>query len=176
MKKSFSIIFTTFLITILTSNISLAQKVDGKTMSLFVLNFAKYTQWPNNNMNEIKMAVVGNSNVFVELTKISNTKNVNGKKIVVTKLTDNQIEETKNFQVVILSESSSSLLKKCTDLLQKNPTLLITEKEYLTKKGASISMFLDEEDDFKTKFTINENKILESGLKVSSELLLLRSK
>ncbi len=161
---------------IATQNQVFAQQLDKKMMSLYVINFIKYVQWPNQSASEYKIAVVGSSEVFGELSKLSSTKNINGKKLVISQLNDSQLDKIKEFHVVILSNKEANLIKKCTDALSNSPTLLITEKDGLTKKGASISMLIDEDDDFKTKFQINKQKIEEVGLKVSTELLALSTK
>lgn len=173
LKSLFSAIF---IFALISQNQVFAQQLDKKMMSLYVINFIKYVQWPNQTVADYKIAVVGSSEVFGELSKISATKNINGKKIIVTQLAATQLDKLKEYNVVILSNKETNLLKKCSEVLANAPTLLITEKDGLTKKGASISMLIDEDDDFKTKFQINKQKIEEVGLKVSSELLALSSK
>ncbi|TAG56971.1 MAG: YfiR family protein [Cytophagales bacterium] len=174
MKKSHIILFILFIF--FEKNYIQAQNLDKKMMSLYVLNFAKHIQWPENNLTEYKIGVVGNSAVFEELTKLSGSKTINGKKIIVSQIEIAQMSKIKEFHVIILSESSSNIFNKCNEIASNSPILMITEKNGFVKKGAMISMLIDEEDDFKTKFQINKQKIEQVGLKVSSELLALSSK
>lgn len=158
-------------------NISIfSQQLDKKLVSLYMLNFTKHIEWPNTNSQQFVIGVLGTPNDIVELTKMANARKVNGKQIIIKLVSQNNLQEIKQSQFLLISEEKSALLNQMVELLKDSPIIIVTEKKGLIKKGASISMFLDEDDDFKTKFQLNKLKIEQNGLKVSSELVALSSK
>lgn len=172
MKKIFVLIAIIFGI-----NFSIfSQQLDKKLVSLYMLNFTKHIEWPNMNSQQFVIGVIGSPNDIVELTKMANARKVNGKQIIIKLVSQNNLQEIKQTQFLLISEEKSALLNQMVELLKDSPVIIVTEKKGLIKKGASISMFLDEDDDFKTKFQINKLKIEQNGLKVSSELVALSSK
>lgn len=172
MKKIFVLIAIIFGI-----NFSIfSQQLDKKLVSLYMLNFTKHIEWPNMNSQQFVIGVIGSPNDIVELTKMANARKVNGKQIIIKLVSQNNLQEIKQSQFLLISEEKSALLNQMVELLKDSPVIIVTEKKGLIKKGASISMFLDEDDDFKTKFQINKLKIEQNGLKVSSELVALSSK
>ncbi|TAF75338.1 MAG: YfiR family protein [Bacteroidetes bacterium] len=172
MKKIFCLIAIIFGI-----NFSIfSQQLDKKLVSLYMLNFTKHIEWPNMNSQQFVIGVIGSPNDIVELTKMANARKVNGKQIIIKLVSQNNLQEIKQSQFLLISEEKSALLNQMVELLKDSPVIIVTEKKGLIKKGASISMFLDEDDDFKTKFQINKLKIEQNGLKVSSELVALSSK
>jgi hypothetical protein len=52
-------------------------------------------------------------------------------------------------------------------------TVVVAEKIGAIKKGAGIELYLDEDDDNKTKFIINKKLLESKGLKLSTQLISL---
>jgi hypothetical protein len=76
--------FTVLAFVLLTKGFS--QTADYKFHSVFIYNFTKYIQWPATQQSgDFVIAVMGNSPVFDELSKITANKTVGTQKIVVKK-------------------------------------------------------------------------------------------
>lgn len=172
MKAPNILIIIFFLISLLLgSTASQAQQLDNKLVSLYVLNFTKYIEWPASGHNEFVIGVVGNTTAFTELSKMANGRKTAGKSIVVKQIQAADATDAKSYQILLIAESESNRLKAICDALKGSPVLVITEKMGLARKGAAISMFLDDDDDYKTKFELNKGVLDNIGLKVAAELI-----
>jgi hypothetical protein len=69
--------------------------------------------------------------------------------------------------------SESKQIQSVKLKLAQLPVLVVSEKRGLGKKGSHINLFIDDDDDFKTKFEINKNTLQQQGLKVSNQLTAL---
>jgi len=158
---------TLILIIILSSNSCLlfAQKQD-RVYSVFILNFAKYIQWPSDKANgDFVIGVFGNSVIADELRSVSSTKTIGTQKILVKDC--QSLNETSGCHVVFIAESKSSFVRDIITKSSLDPTLLITEKEGLASRGGGISFLLI---DGKVRFEINKNSIEKRGMKIASAL------
>lgn len=153
-----------------------AQQLDKKIVSLYVVNFTKHILWPNFNSPTFVIGVAGSQVDVMELSKLAINKKVNDKQIVVKHITETNISDIKDCQILLIKENSSQIISQNSAINHNSPLLIVAEKKSLIKKGASISLFLDEDDEFKTKFQLNTTKLEQIGLKVSSELVALSSK
>jgi len=148
-----------------------AQKLDYELVSLYVYNFTKYIEWPEKGSNEFIVGVYGTSPITDMLTKYISTKHVGVRPIVVKVI--NTPEDANACDILFLPMSQSSRIKPLSDQLKGKPVLIISEKYGLGRKGADITIFLDEDDEEKTKFEINKTSITGCGLNISSNLLRL---
>lgn len=153
-----------------------AQQLDKKIVSLYVFNFTKHILWPNFSSPQFIIGVVGSQNDVQELIRLASSRKVNDKQVVVKPISQSNVTESKECQILLIKEENSQLLSKYLSVLSDTPILIVTEKKGLIKKGASVTLFLDEDDDFKTKFQLNKTKIEQNGLKVSAELVALSAK
>jgi hypothetical protein len=151
---------------------TLGQTLNYKMESLYVYNFTKYIDWPaNDNSTEFVIGVYGNSPLTEELNRSVAGKHVGFRTISVKVF--KTLDEAMKCQILFIPTSESGNLKKMTDELKGKPILVVCEKEGLCRKGAGISIFLDDDDDYKTKFEMNKNSIENNGLVVSKMLLRL---
>lgn len=147
-----------------------AQTLNYKMGAMFVYNFTKYIQWPpGSNANEFVIGVYGSSPFTSELNNLVSGKRVGQRTISV--ITVKSTDEALSCQILIIPASQAGNLKKIVEALKGKPVLIVCESEGSSKKGASISLFLDEDDDGKTKFEINKSAILGDGLILSQSLL-----
>jgi hypothetical protein len=145
-----------------------AQETDYKAYSLFIYNFMKYVEWPeNSNKGEFVISVVGDSPINKELQELAENKKLKGRVIVFKRC--NNPEEAVNSHLVFLPSSKSSLVKIFKEQTKGKPVLIVAEREGLARKGAGISFVTLEEDDL--KFDINKKDIEQHHLRVASSLI-----
>lgn len=152
-----------------------AQTLNYKLASVFVYNFTKYIDWPaNKQADSFVIGVYGESPLTAELNKFITTKQVGERKIIV-KIVSN-MEEAGVCSILFIPITQSGKIMEISKAIKGKPTLTVTEKPGLIKKGACISIFLDEDDDYKTKFELNTTNINDSGLQVALNLLQLAAR
>lgn len=139
---------------------------------MFILNFIKYIEWPsNNNTDEIRIAVAGESEIKSALHSLIKMKSAaTGRKIKVIDLEENL--EYVPCEILFIPSSSSGDLT----VLQKNYSgkgvLIVSEGNKSGSKGAAINLI---NVDNKIRFEIFQSQVKSSGLKVSSRLTDLAS-
>lgn len=168
--RAIVIVATVLLLNITMSNRAAAQEVDYKSYTLFVYNFMKYIEWPeDNNKGNFVIGVLGNSPIIKELETLALTKKSKGRTIVIKKLLS--AEEAGDCNLIYIASSKSNLLKKILVKTKDKPILLVAEREGLAGKGAALS-FVTLEDDA-LKFDINKRMIESHNLKIPMALLSL---
>lgn len=154
--------FTVLACVLLTKGFS--QTADYKFHSVFIYNFTKYIQWPAAQQSgDFVIAVVGNSPVFDELSKITVNKAVGSQKIVVKKYASPG--DLDNCQIVFVPGTGN--FEAVQEKLKGKAVLVITEKPGMARKGSGINFVMK---DNKWKFELNEAMTQHAGLKVSKEL------
>ena len=84
-----------------------AQSTDYKAYSLYVYNFMKYVEWPEEeSKGDFVIALVGDSKIKDELLVLSNHKKVKGRKIVFKQFT--KLEDITYCHLLYVSSSKSS--------------------------------------------------------------------
>jgi hypothetical protein len=143
-----------------------AQTTNHKVYSLFIVNIAKYTSFPNSG-NNFNIVVVGKSDVYDELLKVASAKDVNGKKLVVTKTDD--ASKITDAQIIYLSDGKSSSLPELIKRFEGKPVMIISEREGLFKKGAGLSFIISE--DSKLRVDVNKTDLEKRQIKISQNVL-----
>lgn len=151
-----------------------AQRLNYKLASVFVYNFIQYIEWPKDKRSgSFIIGVYGDSPITAELKKFITSKHV-GEQTIEVRVIKN-VEEAAECHVIFIPLESSDKVKQISEQLKGKPVLIITEKLGLCRKGSSISLYLDEDDDYKTKFELNRSLIENNGLTISQRLILLAS-
>ena len=149
-----------------------AQDFNYRLLSLYVYNFGKLIEWPSSHKTgEFVIGVYGDTPLYQEIVKTTSQKSKGDQPIVVKKI--ESIDMLKNCHIVFVSKKESAKFKLITETLRTQPTLIVTEQTGYARKGSCINIFLDEDDDNKTKFEINKGVLEGKGMKASSELLTL---
>lgn len=152
-----------------------AQTLNYKLASVFIYNFTKYVEWPSDKQaGDFVIGVYGESPLTGELNKFISTKRVGDRTIVVKVVSS--MEETAECNILFIPLTQSGKTLEISKAIKGKPTLTVTEKPGLIKKGACISIFLDEDDDYKTKFELNKTTINDNGLQVALNLLQLAAR
>jgi hypothetical protein len=170
---AYRILLSVLALTLLVRFSASAQKLNYEVVSAYVYNFTRLIEWPhdNNTSNDFIIGVYGQSDVTPMLNKYISSKHVGSRNIVVKVV--NTAEEIGICSIVFLPSNQSSKIKQLAEQVKGKPVLIISEKEGMSKKGASITIFLDEDDDDKTKFDISKSTITSCGLIISNNLLRL---
>ncbi len=175
MKKTARLIFLLLLLTGLASVHSPAQSLNYKLESVFIYNFTKYIDWPADKQTGIFIiGVFGQSPLTDELGKFVTTKKV-GELSIVVKVISN-MADVAQCHIIYVPVEQNGKLWEISAACKGKPTLIVTEKPGMITRGAGISIFLDEDDDYKTKFELNKTAITSNGMLVSSNLLNLAYK
>lgn len=159
-----------FTIMFISSRIVIAQETDYKIHSLFVYNFIKYIEWPQNlTEGDFVIGIVGDSPINKELLNMAASKKAKNQTIIVKKITN--ISEVEKCHLVYVSSGKSNDIKEISLLTKNKPVLLISEREGMAKKGASINFVIMEDDTL--KFEINKKVMEGQSLKIPATLLKL---
>lgn len=151
------------------------QKLNYELVSMYVYNFTKYIEWPKDkNNSDFIVGVYGETPAMAMLMKYVSAKHVGQRTIVVKQVSTSA--ELSSCSIIFLPASETGKLKQLSDELKGKPILIVAEKYGLSKKGASISIYLDEDDENKTKFEMNKTTINVNGLVISTTLLRLAAK
>jgi hypothetical protein len=146
------------------------QSVDIKKSALFVFNFTKYIDWPDDGFQEFSIGVFGDQTALTEFQKQAFYKKY-GQLGIKVKLCSKP-SDTRDCQLVYVSKSYMAKSKSIIAFIGDKPILIITEGEGQTKaSGAHISIFQQNDKSNKTSFEISNKNIENSNLKVSSQLL-----
>jgi len=151
------------------SNSANAQEFNYKVNAMYIYYFTKYINWPEHSGSDyLTIGVLGNSPVTDQLKIIIAGKKTGSILIVVKTI---EISEATKCQVIVVSKSQSAAMNQVQEATRNLPILIVTEKRGLTKRGANICIYIDDEDNFKTKFEISKGNMQARRLKVANELL-----
>lgn len=164
MKINTGILIRTAVVASILSLSAQAQTTNFKVYSLFVMNIAKYSSWPEA-ATEFHIAVVGKSKVYDELLAYS-SREINGAKIKVSQV-DN-LADIGQPQILYLSDGKSSQLEEILKITQGKAVMVVTEREGLYKKGAGFSFFVTETNNL--RFDINNTELERRRIKVAKNL------
>lgn len=145
-----------------------AQDKDYRAHVLFLYNFIKYISWPTET-DHFVIGVMGESPVAEELRKLAAIKKTPAGKPILIKIIDN-IHTMAGCQIIYIPDAHSKDIAQLITVVQVEPALIVSERDGLTKKGADISFFTDDD---KLGFSINRKNIESKKLKASGELLRL---
>jgi hypothetical protein len=168
MKFTFKIFIVAFFFVIgLNTFKANAQRPMHEIHSMLIFNFIKYIEWPDNTKSgDFIIAVYGDDAVFDELSKLYGQRKVKGQNAEIINISD--VSGINNAHIIYLSSSKSRDFEAILEQYDTKPTLIITDKSGLGKKGSSINF---KEVGGKLKFEINQSTFDNSNLKVSSQLL-----
>jgi hypothetical protein len=141
-----------------------SQSFNQKENAVYIFNFIKYTEFSQKKSNII-IGIIGSTKVESEL------KNLLSKKSSTITVKHISESEAKSVDVIVIAESSSKSIKEVQNQTAKLPILIITEKPDLNYSGACISLFMDEDDDFKTKFQVSPFNLRSRGLTLASQII-----
>jgi hypothetical protein len=135
-------------------------------ISLYLLNFTRYVEWPaEKRTGTFIIEVLGHASVYEKLKEV-----VSGKKV------GNQPIEVRNYMtakemgkphMMFVGHWRSREMSQVLDKLEGESTLIIAEKEGMIDQGAAINFIIK---DGKINFEFKETHARQRGLSVSSRL------
>ncbi|HEV8082997.1 MAG TPA: YfiR family protein [Chitinophagaceae bacterium] len=151
------------------NNYAMAQEFNYKVNAMYIYYFTKYINWPDHSGSAfLTIGVLGDSPVTDQLKIIIAGKKPGSVPIIIKII---EISEVTKCQIIVVSKSQSSITNQVQEATRNLPILIVTEKRGLVKKGANICIYIDDEDNFKTKFEISKKNMQARKLKVANELL-----
>jgi hypothetical protein len=142
-----------------------AQNTKSYYQALFLLKFIKYTNW-SNPPSYYSIGVIGNSPVIPYLKSLTKNKRINGKKVVMSKVSSyNNIDK---YSLLYLPKSQNAKLRTILTKTKGKSVLIVTEDGRLILYNAAISFF---ERNKSLLFKIKPKVITERHMQVSNRLL-----
>ena len=143
-----------------------AQVNNHKIHSIFIYNFAKYTQWPASAQSgDFIIEVLGRSPLADELERVVTNKMVGMQKIIIRRVASP--DQIIAGHMVVVPSTESRHFETVQARLKGKPSLLITEKPGLGQKGSGINFVIRQD---KWSYELNQATLAENGLKVSVEI------
>jgi len=137
--------------------------------ALFIFNFAKYIEWPNQkSQQEFIIGVYGNDEIVTELNKLAKARKINNKTIVVKSV--KLPSEAPNANMFYIPNSKSGNITKVTSFFTNKTTLIVSDKPNLCSKGAGINYIMK---NGKLKYEISKKNIISHNLKINQKLISL---
>lgn len=161
MKKNYFIAFLFFGL----MNAAVAQTTNYQVHSLFVVNIAKYSTWPETS-TEFRITVFGKSKIYDELVKNTSGKNINGLTVKVDVVEN--VSEIQSPHIVFIADGKSGSMNDVVKATDGKSVLIIAEREGLYKKGASFSFVLM--DNNTLRYDINNNELEKRHIRISKNL------
>jgi hypothetical protein len=155
---SISIIFFSALVT--------AGQTNYQTYTLYIYNFAKMIQWPEEERKgDFEISVLGETPLFDELKKMAEKKKLGDRTIKVVKI--KSIDEFTKAHVLFLSSEKSGQLNAVLGKLSGTSTMVISDQPGLCAKGTDINFVIRQG---KLAFELNQNALNKHKLKSAAEL------
>jgi hypothetical protein len=144
-----------------------ATQVRDKVYAAFILNFARNIEWPKEKKSgDFIIGVVNSASVAAELkNETTHLKNLHNQPIAVKEFSS--ASEADFCHILFIPDSDDVSLTALLNKLSDTPTLIVTAKEGLAKKGSGINFLMVEG---KLKFELNSSSFEKRRLKPSEDL------
>ena len=169
MKKLLLILTSFILFTSSTVEKSdLSEQVNARIKSIYIYNFTKYLEWPEDYKegNFVIGFIGSNTSLLTELSKMAGTKQVGNQAIQIRNISS--IDNSDKFNIIYILTEKSVQLSEVLSKMKGKSTLIITDKPGLAKQGACINFVVV---DSKQKIELNKTNIAKSNLKVATTLV-----
>ena len=140
-----------------------------KMQAAFIYNFTMLVSWPSSYQSgDFTIAVMGNSPINKELEEMAKLKKAGSQTIVVKKIAS--ADEVGKAQIVYIPDSQKAKIGDVVSKTGSNSTLIVTESDGATDKGAIINFTLVQD---KLRFELSESKASARNLKLAANLVKL---
>jgi hypothetical protein len=136
-----------------------------KIYSNLILSFSRGIQWPGNSSDKFVIGVFEYPPLVTELNAISAAIKIGTKKVEIQEL--NTLDEISQCNILFIPAYKAKSLNGVLNKVGTNPTLIITNKIDLAKKGSGVNFLLV---DGKLKYEINCKSIENRGMKISASI------
>lgn len=139
---------------------------ETKFIALYLYNFTKYIDWPEEHKRgEFVIGVVGSNQVFNELMQLAQGKPVGNQSISVKSFRN--VDEVTTAHILFLSETHSRRVDQALSKLGQSAPLIVTQQEGATLQGSAINFVIRDET---MKFELKKSNAQRFGLRVHSRL------
>jgi hypothetical protein len=149
-----------------------ATPVEYQVKAAFLLNFAKFIEWPadvfQDEKAQITICILRYDPFGHSLDEILRGKTVNNRQVVARRIVE--AEELSACQIVFVSEREEKHLPEVLNRLKGSSVLVAGETGTFAERGGGIQFFLE---DHRLRFAVNVDAIRKARLTVSSKLLAL---
>ncbi|MCF6241078.1 MAG: YfiR family protein [Bacteroidales bacterium] len=142
-----------------------AQNTKDYYQALFLLKFIKYTNWTNQ-PQYYSIGIVGNSPVIPYLKSLIKNKRINGKPVILSKVSS--YSNIDKYSLLYIPKSQNSKFRVISSITKNKSVLIVTEDSRLIYYKAAISFY---ERNKTLLFHINPKVISERKMQVSNRLL-----
>lgn len=139
--------------------------------AMFLVNFTKYFEWPNeSNSSSFIIGVIGSNEIYSSLVELNLKSTADGKTILIKKISSDMKDQC---NILFIGESEN---KKMEEVILKygGKGVLVVSENMIGKIMISDINLVKEEN--KIRFELNLVDIKKSGLKISSKLIELSKK
>ena len=149
-----------------------AQKKEYQVKAAFLLNFAQFVDWPEAAFAEkdapLCIGVLGDDPFGPALDEAVDGESIRNHKLTVRRA--RRIEDLTNCQLVFVSTSEKKGVQDILAKFHSHPVVTVSEAAGFAEQGGTINFYREQN---RVRFEINAGSALESGLKISSQLLRL---
>ena len=137
-----------------------------KNYATLILNFSRGMVWPANAGREkFVIGIMEYPPLVAELQTACQTMKIGNRKIEVKELTS--VDGAGDCQILFIPAYKAKTLITVLDRLGSNPTLIVTNKFDLARKGSGVNFVLV---DGRLQYEINARSIEARGLKISASI------
>ena len=136
--------------------------------AMFLINFIKYIDWPHETPKTVfNIGIVGDSEIYDELIKISALKTTDSRNIIITKVSSSDLSEQ---DIIFISRSENKILDQVVKKFSCKGVLIISEDVRLQLNQSCINL---KEVNHHFCFEINLSNCKDNGLPISNKFLAL---
>lgn len=145
-----------------------AQADRAKIMAAYVVNFSKYTVWPDEDkLTEFNIAVVTDDReVKKEFGDLAGKRKIKDKPVNIS--FHSGLPNLKKIQLVLITQKKTDLLLEIYENIGTSPVLIVSEG-YKDKRNVMINIF---ETTGQLQFEVNKANIINQKLSIDPEILL----
>lgn len=143
------------------------QEEEADLKAVFIYNFTKYIDWPDDGNNDFVIGIIGPSAVTEPLREIARSGTVNNKKMVVRVFDDP--DEIEDCRILFIPKKLPFPLSSILEKIGKG-MLAVSEEEGDAQQGTAFNFVII---NHKLKFEVNLKALYSKNLKASSQLLKL---
>jgi YfiR/HmsC-like len=146
--------------------------VEYQVKAAFLLNFAKFIEWPPNvfqgEKTPIAVCIFRYDPFGSALDDIIRGKTINNREVLARRIAE--LPDLKSCQLVFVSDREDKLLSEILNSLKGASALVVGESEGFAERGGGVQFFLE---DNKLRFAVNVDAVQRAHLTVSSKVLAL---
>jgi hypothetical protein len=143
---------------------------EGQVKAAFLLNFAKFVQWPAASAGPLVIGVTGDDGLGEIVERTVRDRMVSGRPVMMKRMTP--ADDPDDCHILYIAGARA---REAAEILQRvsGPVLTIGETVQFVRDGGMVRFFVENN---RMRFHINQKNAEAAGLKVSSQLLNLAAR